>query len=161
MLYLVRYAAVLDRIPVFVPHPAHDPQPQSLEDELLSTLPPGSPGKNRATEEQEITPHLRNDSMGKKTVLRMLLESWKSPFLVRPRPQKVKGEQCKPRNTPMPLRMPAAAIWTFPSLETRVAQIKGGRPEKKLTLLLTSSALLPKTSAPLRLCRILTSPCPL
>ncbi len=39
-----RYAAVLDRIPVFVPHPAHDPQPQSLEDELLSTLPPASPG---------------------------------------------------------------------------------------------------------------------
>lgn len=39
-----RYAAVLERIPVFVPHPAHDTQPQSLEDELLSTLPPASPG---------------------------------------------------------------------------------------------------------------------
>ncbi|KAH9019839.1 SNF2 family DNA-dependent ATPase [Lactarius pseudohatsudake] len=39
-----RYAAVLDRIPVFVPRPAHDAQPQSLEDELLSTLPPASPG---------------------------------------------------------------------------------------------------------------------
>lgn len=39
-----RYAAVLERIPVFVPHPAHDPQTQSLEDELLSTLPPASPG---------------------------------------------------------------------------------------------------------------------
>jgi len=39
-----RYTSVLERIPVFVPHPAHDSQPQSLDDELLSTLPPPSPG---------------------------------------------------------------------------------------------------------------------
>jgi len=39
-----RYTAVLERIPVFVPHPAREPQAQSVEDELLSTLPHGSPG---------------------------------------------------------------------------------------------------------------------
>jgi chromatin-remodeling ATPase INO80 len=37
-----RYTAVLDRIPVFVPQPAREPQ--SVEDELLSTLPHASPG---------------------------------------------------------------------------------------------------------------------
>ncbi len=111
-------------------------------------------GMSHATEDQATTPHLPNDSMGKKTVPRTQLESWKSPFSARLRPQKVKGKQRKPRNIPMLLRMLAAAIWTFPSLETRVAQIKGGRPEKNLTLQLTWSVLLPKTSAPLRLCKI-------
>jgi len=36
-----RYAAVLERIPVSVPHPVHESQPQSVEDELLSTVSPG------------------------------------------------------------------------------------------------------------------------
>jgi DNA helicase INO80 len=39
-----RYAAVLERIPVSVPLPAHELQPQSVEDELLSTLSQVSPG---------------------------------------------------------------------------------------------------------------------
>ena len=39
-----RYAAVLERIPVSVPLPVHEPQPQSVEDELLSTLSQVSPG---------------------------------------------------------------------------------------------------------------------
>lgn len=37
-----RYAAVLERIPVSLPHPVREPQ--SVEDELLSTLPQASPG---------------------------------------------------------------------------------------------------------------------
>lgn len=40
----VRYADVLERIPVSAPHPVHEPQPQSVEDELLSTLSRVSPG---------------------------------------------------------------------------------------------------------------------
>lgn len=36
-----RYAAVLERIPISVPHPVHESQPQSVEDELLSTVSPG------------------------------------------------------------------------------------------------------------------------
>jgi DNA helicase INO80 len=39
-----QYAAVLERIPVFVPHPVREPQSQSVDDELLSTLPHASPG---------------------------------------------------------------------------------------------------------------------
>ena len=39
-----RYAAVLEKIPVSVPLPVHEPQPQSVEDELLSTLSQVSPG---------------------------------------------------------------------------------------------------------------------
>jgi DNA helicase INO80 len=40
----VRYATVLERIPVSAPHPVHEPQPQSVEDDLLSTLSRVSPG---------------------------------------------------------------------------------------------------------------------
>jgi len=39
-----RYAAVLEKIPVSVPLPVHESQPQSVEDELLSTLSQVSPG---------------------------------------------------------------------------------------------------------------------
>jgi DNA helicase INO80 len=39
-----RYAAVLERIPVPAPHHVHEPQPQSVEDDLLSTLSRVSPG---------------------------------------------------------------------------------------------------------------------
>jgi DNA helicase INO80 len=39
-----RYATALERIPVSVPLPVHEPQPQSVEDELLSTLSQVSPG---------------------------------------------------------------------------------------------------------------------
>jgi DNA helicase INO80 len=39
-----RYAAVLERIPVSVPLPVHESKPQSVEDELLSTLSQVSPG---------------------------------------------------------------------------------------------------------------------
>lgn len=75
----VRYAAVLDRIPVFVPHPAHDPQTQSLEDELLSTLPPGSPGQEsrdgRAGNHSPSTQRFHGQENGAEDAARELEES--------------------------------------------------------------------------------------
>jgi DNA helicase INO80 len=75
----VRYAAVLDRLPVFVPHPAHDSQPQSLDDELLSTLPPGSPGQElrdgRAGNHSPSTQRFQGHENGAEDAARELEES--------------------------------------------------------------------------------------
>ena len=75
----VRYTAVLDKIPVFVPHPAHDPQPQSLEDELLSTLTPGSPGQEsrdgRAGNHSPSTQRFQGQENGAEDAARELEES--------------------------------------------------------------------------------------
>lgn len=74
-----RYAGVLERIPVFVPHPAHDPQSQSLEDELLSTLPPGSPGQEsrdgRAGNHSPSTQRFHGQENGAEDAARELEES--------------------------------------------------------------------------------------
>jgi DNA helicase INO80 len=74
-----RYAAVLDKIPVFVPHPVHDPQPQSLEDELLSTLPPASPGHEsrdgRAGNHSPSTQRFHGQENGAEDAARELEES--------------------------------------------------------------------------------------
>ena len=75
----VRYAAVLDKLPVFVPHPAHDSQPQSLDDELLSTLPPGSPGQElrdgRAGNHSPSTQRFQGHENGAEDAARELEES--------------------------------------------------------------------------------------
>ncbi|KAI0307777.1 SNF2 family N-terminal domain-containing protein [Multifurca ochricompacta] len=50
-----RYAAVLEKIPVFVPQNVREPQPQSVEDELLSTLRQISPGDDRRDDNRSPT----------------------------------------------------------------------------------------------------------
>lgn len=75
-----RYTAVLDRIPVFVPQPAREPQTQSVEDELLSTLPHASPGHDfRDGDHSPAAQRLRVQENGAEDAARELEESVLGP----------------------------------------------------------------------------------
>src|SRR5258708_31713207 len=75
-----RYAAVLERIPVSVPHPVHEPQPQSVEDELLSTVSQVSPGHDfRDSNNSPAAQRLHAQENGAEDAARELEESVLGP----------------------------------------------------------------------------------
>jgi len=74
-----QYAAVLDRIPVFVPHPVREPQTQSVEDELLSTLPHASPGHDFRDGNLSPAQRLHKQENGAEDAARELEESVLGP----------------------------------------------------------------------------------
>jgi chromatin-remodeling ATPase INO80 len=69
-----RYAAVLERIPVYIPPPAREPQHQSVDDELLSTLPQASPGHD-FRDDNSPTARLHAQENGAEDAARELEES--------------------------------------------------------------------------------------
>jgi chromatin-remodeling ATPase INO80 len=76
----VRYADVLERIPVSAPHPVHEPQPQSVEDELLSTLSRVSPGHDfRDSNNSPSAQRLHAQENGAEDAARELEESVLGP----------------------------------------------------------------------------------
>jgi chromatin-remodeling ATPase INO80 len=76
----VRYADVLERIPVSAPHPVHEPQPQSVEDELLSTLSRVSPGHDfRDSNNSPAAQRLHAQENGAEDAARELEESVLGP----------------------------------------------------------------------------------
>jgi chromatin-remodeling ATPase INO80 len=73
-----RYAAVLDRIPKFVPPPVREPQ--SVEDELLSTLRQASPGHDfRDADNSPATQRFHAQENGAEDAARELEESVLGP----------------------------------------------------------------------------------
>jgi chromatin-remodeling ATPase INO80 len=71
-----QYAAVLERIPVFVPPPVRESQPQSVEDELLSTLRQPSPGQDlRDADDSPATQRFHAQENGAEDAARELEES--------------------------------------------------------------------------------------
>jgi len=74
-----QYAAVLDRIPVFVPHPVREPQTQSVEDDLLSTLPHTSPGRDFRDGNRSPAQRLHTQENGAEDAARELEESVLGP----------------------------------------------------------------------------------
>ena len=74
-----RYAAVLERIPVFVPHPVREPQTQSVEDDLLSTLPHASPGHDFRDGNRSPAQRLHMQEIGAEDAARELEESVLGP----------------------------------------------------------------------------------
>lgn len=74
-----QYAAVLERIPVFVPHPVREPQTQSVEDELLSTLPHASPGHDFRDGNRSPAQRLHTQENGAEDAARELEESVLGP----------------------------------------------------------------------------------
>lgn len=76
----VRYATVLERIPVSAPHPVHESQPQSVEDDLLSTLSRVSPGHDfRDSNNSPASQRLHAQENGAEDAARELEESVLGP----------------------------------------------------------------------------------
>jgi chromatin-remodeling ATPase INO80 len=94
-----RYTTVLDRIPVFVPHPAREPQTQSVEDELLSTLPRASPGHDfRDDDNSPAAQRFRTQENGAEDAARELEESVLGPST----PSKGKTKAGEAKRPPYP-----------------------------------------------------------
>src|SRR5712671_1010103 len=74
-----RYAAVLERIPVYIPPPVREPQPQSVDDELLSTLPQTSLGHEFRDGNSPTAQRLHAQENGAEDAARELEESVLGP----------------------------------------------------------------------------------
>jgi chromatin-remodeling ATPase INO80 len=75
-----RYADVLKRIPVYVPPPVCEPQPQSVDDELLSTIRQASPGHDfRDADDSPATQRFDAQENGAEDAARELEESVLGP----------------------------------------------------------------------------------
>ena len=120
----VRYADVLERIPVSAPHPVHEPQPQSVEDELLSTLSRVSPGHDfRDSNNSPAAQRLHAQENGAEDAARELEESVLGPST----PSKGKTKTVDPKRLPYA----AASDASSSDLDIPIARDQGRANKKR------------------------------